>query len=190
MDLMEVMLLLGAMESNLTAGETESRDEIAALSSLVSSLHELTLEELSTGLEGLATQLGDHDSALSTKLADMADRVRAFEANITAETDGIDSTLEDLARLDVIVDDVRKLDTDLARAQEEIEDQVVTAKEENLGRSTINMVLLFVVLVLALVIVLMVLKMRRMGPMTSPVEPSIEEEDPVELEDLEGLEDL
>ena len=92
------------------------------------------------------------------------------------------TTLEDLAKLETIIGDVQQLDTDLAQAQADLEDEVVTAKEETVGRSTINMVLLFVVLVLALVIVLMVLKMRTMAPPEMP--PPLEEE-PVILEDLE-----
>jgi beta propeller repeat protein len=181
MDLVEVMVALSLVEANLTVAESTTQADIAALSTLVTELNHQTLDDLSESLDGLAADIGDHDAYLAEQLSDMADRVRRFEVNISTETDEIDTALEELSKLETIIVEVEQLDSDLAQAQSDIEDQVTDAGEATMGVNILTMVLLIVVLIMSAVMLLMLLKMRSMEPMEPPRQEDIE---PVILEDL------
>jgi len=184
-DLVDVMVALALMESNLTVAEGQTRDDIAAVSALVQALHDATLAELGTALDGIASDLADHDAALAARMSSMAATVRQFESNATARIDSIDRTLEDLAKLDAIITNVTRLDTDLAQAQSEIQGDVQSAKDEQMGLGRVNLVLVVVVILLAALV--LVLLVRRRGPARgAPAAPAggikDDELEPVDME--------
>jgi chromosome segregation ATPase len=181
-DLMEAMRLILASEANLTEDNAGLAEDIVTLSQLMQDLSADTLDDLSAKLRDIAGNLSAFDEETAASLTDMADDIDSFSQETKADTDEIDTTLNDLSKLDNIISDVQKVESDLDKAKTEIEADVATTHDEQMGRSTVNMALIAVVFVLLIIVLLLMFQNRKMA-IEAP-EPLREEDDMVILEDL------
>ena len=179
-DLMEAMRLIMTSEANLTEGMAEDVEE---LSQLMQDLSAETLDDLSAKLRDIAGNLSELDEETAASLTALAEDIDDFSTTTKSDTDEIDSTLEDLAKLDSIISDVEQVGSDLSTAREEIEDEVQTTHDEQMGRSTVNMALIAVVFILVIIVLLLMFQNRRMAAEA----PSLEEERDEEIVVLEDL---
>ena len=84
------------------------------------------------------------------------------QASFEATDIEIDTTLEDLEKLNSIIDDLAQLDQDLDTAKDELDASVQDTSDEQLSKSNANMGLIVIVLILIVVILILLLKMRRL----------------------------
>ena len=127
-------------------------------------LPEGTLADLAQRLAQLSDDLAAHDTAASEGLMEVVGDIEAFKGTVEADLEELNVTLSDLQLLGGIMTDLEELSAGLDKAQSEIQGDVEEAKDEQLGRSTVNMGLLILVLIMAVVLVLMVLRTHRSSP--------------------------
>ena len=123
--------------------------------------HAHTLVELRSRLTGIAANLSSFDPATAGRLTSIANEIAAFEASLALE-------LVDLEKLGSVIEDLEKLDADLAAAQEELDDSIEDANSEEMGRLNMNMVLLVVVLVLTFITIILIVRSHGTKPGSNP----------------------
>jgi len=148
-----------------------------------------TLDDLSAKLRDIADNLSAFDEETAASLIDLADDIDEFSTETKSDTDQIDTTLEDLVKLDALISDVEQVESDLAQAQSEISDDVQTSHDEQMGRSLGNMLLSGLVLVMAIIIVLLLLMVRKDRNEYVPPPPPGVEPLPSVMDDLMVAED-
>ena len=188
-DMMEVMRQLAASEANLSDENLGLAGDIATLSQMMQDLSAETLDDLSAKLRDIAGNLSDLDEATAGSLTDLADDIDDFSQQTRSDTDEIDSTLEDLAKLDQLITDLETLNSDLEATEQSISDDVLTTHDEQMGRSFVNMLLAGFVLVLIIIVILLLMMVRK--DRSEYVEPPPEGPEPLPpvLDDLQAVDE-
>jgi hypothetical protein len=152
---------LAQMEGNLSSGNDDIRADISLLSKMTSDLSEHTLSELSGLLANLSADVSEFDEETATSLMELANSISAFEAETDADLTDINQTLEDLEKLNAIMNELDDLDQGLETAKDEVEASVEDASDEQMSKSNLNMGLIIGILVLAIIILILLFLMIR-----------------------------
>jgi predicted nucleic acid-binding Zn-ribbon protein len=189
-DMMEVMRQLAASEANLSDENLGLADDIAVLSQLMQDLNAETLDDLSAKLRDIAGNLSTFDEATAGSLSSLADDIDEFSQQTRSDTDEIDTTLEDLAKLDQLITDLEALNSDLEATEQSISDDVKTTHDEEMGRSLGNMMLSGVVLVLIIIVILLLIMVRKdRNEYVPPPPPGGPDPIPPVMDDLEAVDE-
>ncbi len=160
-DIISIHIQLVEMEGNLSNGSLMIRDDLVTLSELTTNLNEHTLSELSSLLDSLASDIEGLDAGLSEKLRGIASNITSFRADMGAELGDINQTLQDLEKLDTLINDLSDLDSDLGLAKKELDSSIDETGDKTQRSSMVIMGLVIVVLVLLTIILLLVVRLRR-----------------------------
>lgn len=159
-DLNVIRLKLASVEGNLSEGNEDIRADIATLSDMTADLAGHSLSELSSMMMNISRDIKDMDAGTAADLEALAANITEFEAATSADNADISETLEALAKLDEIINDLDALDSDLADAEREIDTSVQSSRDDQLSATGTNMMLIVVVLVLVVVVLVLVFRMR------------------------------
>lgn len=154
------------------------------------------IEELKTMLTNLAANVSTYNESIAQDIEGVVDEIDDFKTGTNQRLTTINSTLDDLAKLDSILTDLGELDQDLQAAQTSI-NEIPTEKEEEEGFGIAEglLIIVIVLLIINLLFTLMGRKGRESGMEVIPeeeVEPEsmeLEEEPEVEEEEIEEFEE-
>ncbi len=160
-ELADVLAALDAFEANSSAGDSDLRERLGALSDAMSDTQGSTLAQLSALLDEAAVEVAECDATLAARLAGLAAKISAFRSTTGDDLAAIEAILEDLDRLDAILEDLQALDRSLADAEEELEASVQDTSEEQIDASGLNLMLLVAAMVLAGIVALLAFRKGR-----------------------------
>ncbi len=125
------------------------------------------IADLKTMLVNLAANLSDHSQSIADDILEVVNIIETFEEETDQRLEGINSTLDDLAKLQTILDDLNDLDSDLQSAQTSI-DEIPKEKEEGeeFGITHSLLIVVIVLLIINLLVTLMGRKGETGGPRT------------------------
>lgn len=108
------------------------------------------LEELKDMLIDLAGNLSDVNQSIANDILGVVDDIESFEADTSQKLEDIDTTLNDLAKLDSILGDLQDLEDSIEDVSAEDEDE-----EEGFGLVEILLIIVLVLLVINLLVTMM-----------------------------------
>ena len=138
------------------------------------------IDDLRTRLINLANDLSGHNQTIADDILDVVNDIDAFEDNINQQLLDINTTLDQLARLQEILDDLVALDESLEQAEENIQDSVDDRStrdedEEHFFMIELFMIILFIILIINLIATIMMGKRKKEESPTITPKSSIEE---------------
>lgn len=131
-----------------TTGENHS--EIIAM---LEDLRTLKHNDLKTKLVNLAENISKHNQSIADDIWDVINDMDTFEAETNRQLQDINRTLADLAKLEIIVNDLEALDQALDIMEDELQDSLddISTKDEDGKRFMMIQLLLIIVIILLLV---------------------------------------
>jgi hypothetical protein len=167
----EIADLLDALEmaeANLSYENEDLSGAVSALSGLTRELSARELDETGRRLQSLSGNLSGVDRSLSERLAALGANLSAAAAAQKADTDEIDKALQDLAKLDSVLDDLESTRAGLAEGDKKTRDAVSAGSDRNAGLANLNTALMVVVLVLVVAVAVLLFRQR---PPKAPAGP-------------------
>jgi hypothetical protein len=139
------------------------------------------IDDLKTRLINLANDLSSHNQTIADDIMDVVNDIDAFEDNINQQLLDINTSLDQLARLQEILDDLADLDQSLEQAEESIQDSVDDRStrdedEEHFFMIELFLIILFILLIANLIATIIMGKRRKGEGVTPEPKTAIEEE--------------
>ena len=185
-DAFNSLLPIGLVDLLLVDEDEAIGADIAALSEMTANLTDHTLYELGEVLDRLAVNISAYDVGTASDLLNISANITAFEELVQREVGDINTTLEDLEKLENIMADVDALDQSLTNAQGDIKADVQDTKDDQASRNSTNMMLIIVVMVLLFLVLYMVFRTQQMVKEVNA--PKAEPEEPDDIVDIEMTE--
>lgn len=149
-------------------------DIIGMLQSIQSGVGSIDITALKNMLSDLASNVSTFDQSIAADIQAVVEDISQFEMGAIVKLDGINNTLEDLARWEDVLSKLEELEADLEAAEENLSTSIEDVPTEEDGGFGIAEGLLIVVIVLLVIILLAMLKG---GRETEEVIEVVEEED-------------
>ncbi|UCF08689.1 MAG: hypothetical protein JSW28_03090, partial [Thermoplasmata archaeon] len=121
------------------------------------------IEEIRTFLINLAGNLSEHNQSIADDIMDVVKEIDEFENETNRQLENINTTLENLAKLKEILDDLEALDQSLIQAEEEIQDSIEdrsTRAEDDEHMIIMELLLIIVIIFLVINTILIYLQGR------------------------------
>ena len=115
------------------------------------------IAELRTMLIDLAGNLSEHDQAIADDIMDVVSDIDEFETETDRQLTLINTTLEDLEKLEEILGDLEALDQSLEQAEDEIQDSIDERSTKKEDEERFVMIELFLIILLILLVINMIL---------------------------------
>jgi hypothetical protein len=126
------------------------------------------IADLKTMLVNLAANLSDHNQSIADEIIETVNKIETFEEDTDQRLEVINNTLDDLDKLQTILEDLKDLDSDLKSAQASI-DEIPKEKEEEgkeFGMTESLLIIIIVLLIINLLVTLMGRKGQKGGSET------------------------
>jgi hypothetical protein len=138
------------------------------------------IDDLKTRLINLANDLSGHNQTIADDIMGVVSDIDAFEDNINQQLLDINTTLDQLVKLQEILGDLEELDQSLEQAEENIQDSVDDRStrdedEEHFFMIELFLIILFILLIINLIATIMMRKRRKEESPTITPKSSIEE---------------
>jgi tetrahydromethanopterin S-methyltransferase subunit B len=160
-DLMQVLGQLLAVEGNLSDENTDLADDIALLGLLTQNLSADNLDALSALLAALAESVAAFDEETAASLSTLRDNVADHRSKTKGETGSLATTLENLSKLNDIINDVDELNSNLDPAKSDLDESVQTTHDDEMSSISGNMLVGILILVVVLILILLVIQVQR-----------------------------
>jgi hypothetical protein len=177
--LQNVSDILGQMkgvDADIMAHDDDVKENLTTLQDLINNIGNMDLSEILRALFELEGNLTAIDTSLAQDIEDVEDAVEEFIIDIQGDLDAINATLEELQKLQDILDDLGELDTALTQGNEELKaeiDEIPTEKkeeEEGMGTTELLLIVVLVLLIVNILISLMKGKSKDDGSGSLPDE--------------------
>ncbi|UCE38150.1 MAG: hypothetical protein JSW00_02625 [Thermoplasmata archaeon] len=119
------------------------------------------LNELKSILTNLSNNVSVHDQSIADDIDEVIGDIEEFELNTSQKMESIDSTLDDLAKLEDILSDLNALNRSLAAAHDQLQESVDEIPAEKGEKEEIGMTEILLIVVIVLLIVNLLVTMMR-----------------------------
>jgi hypothetical protein len=176
-DIGDVLTVLALHDIN--SGENHSDIKTILNDLLTGGIGTEGFDDLITMLTNLALNLSSVNQSIANDLFDLVDEIETFQDDFEEGLQNISLTLDDMSKLQDILDDLNELDTDLQAAQESIED--IPTEEKDDGGTDLSPVIGLLFVVIVLLAINMILSLMGVGkgksePETLPDEKLMDDE--------------
>jgi uncharacterized protein YgfB (UPF0149 family) len=159
-EITDLLDALGMAEANLSYENEELSEALSALSGLTRELSAKELDETGRRLQSLSGNLSGVDRSLSERLAALGANLTAQAAAQKSDADEIDRALQDLAKLDSVLDDLESTRAGLAEGDRKTRDAVGAGSDRSAGLMNLNTALMAVVLALTAAVAVLLFRQR------------------------------
>ncbi|MCK5253940.1 MAG: hypothetical protein KAQ96_13365, partial [Thermoplasmata archaeon] len=116
------------------------------------------------------------DEETAASLSTLRDNVADHRSKTKGETGSLATTLENLSKLNDIINDVEELNGDLDQAKSDLDESVQSTHDDEMSSISGNMLVGILILVVVLILILLVIQVQRKTvhweqPSTHKVEP-------------------
>ncbi|UCE37617.1 MAG: FG-GAP repeat protein [Thermoplasmata archaeon] len=156
--------IFGILDALTTHDQNTGQDHSdlqSQLDEILQDLGELELGELKSKLSNLAQNVSYFNESIAEDIWQVIQGIGYFEKNASHKLAAINSTLDDLAKLEQILTDLRNLDTELQNAVDELKTSIDNipkeekAEEEGFGLTELLLIIVLVLLIINLIMMLM-----------------------------------
>jgi hypothetical protein len=161
-------ILISLLEHDDETGENHT-DIIATLEELLDSgdLRSLSLENLKSMLMTLAGNVSSYNQSLANDILGVVGDIDDFESDTQDRLDTINRTLNDLAKLEDILEDLALLNNELSAVEDNLQDSIEDKSKEEEIEDRIKwlemLVLLIIILLIVNIIMTLVVGIRKKG---------------------------
>ncbi|MBU4032747.1 MAG: hypothetical protein KKD98_08130, partial [Candidatus Thermoplasmatota archaeon] len=157
----QILADVATVQSNITSHDTAIRQNMTTLSNLMVTLDQQSLAIVNYIVSELAQNLSAHDTGISDDLLGITDDISGFRDLTDEQLQVINTTLENLVKLDGIITDLEELDLALQAAETQLSDDIGTTSNSEISKIDLGTMLLAVLIILAIISILIGLMNRR-----------------------------
>ncbi len=156
-NLTTILSQLRGLDGNISSHDDEVKENITVLQGLIDNLETLYISDLSDKLATLKLNLSQHDSNITRDVANIEQSLIDFQDEINDKLSAVNSTLENMAKLNDILTDLQALDQSLQTASDELETSIEEKPSKDFLEERILLVEMLLLIVLCLVVINMIL---------------------------------
>jgi hypothetical protein len=152
------------LQTHDTSSGQDHSDIIAILNDISGGSGEIDLEELKTMLTDLAQNVSAYNKSLSGDIEDAIGNIEQFETQTSNQMAAINSTLDDIEKAEVILDNLQALNNTLGTQNQQLQDsigEIPTEKAEEEKTGMTDTLLLLILILLIIILLMMILGNRR-----------------------------
>ncbi len=160
-----------SLDAEIVTHDDDVKDNLSTLQDLINNIGAMDISDILGALYEMEGNLTAIDLSLVQDIEDVEDAVEGFVMDIQGDMDAINATLDELQKLQDILDDLAALDTALEQGNDELKaeiDEIPTEKkeeEEGFGMVEVLLIVIFVLLLVNLLVGLMGRKGEKEGGM-------------------------
>jgi Na+-transporting methylmalonyl-CoA/oxaloacetate decarboxylase gamma subunit len=178
------------LDADIVTHDDDVKENLTTLQDLMDNIGGMDISEILSALSEMEGNLSAFDTILALDIGDIKDSVDIFQQDVEGRLAAINTTLDELEKLQTIIDDLADLDQALTQSKDELKadiDEIPTESKEEEGFGMAEGLL--IVLLVLLIINLLVMLMSKGKTSEVKAEPEPRSEDLEEDEEWEELEE-